>query len=166
MNELDAVSSLVFVSLDCKIVGLLLLIFKRFRKWCFLISVRMYFSFIHWLFISAVLTILLQVDVGVCVPQQPEQVLALRNCCCKFFALLWWFCLSPPPPHLHLPTFWATINSSMCSDHRIKDSAVFASQPLILRVRRQRVRHDVNTFWNHKSDLQWLFFPHDTVAPR
>lgn len=28
MNELDAVSSLVFVSLDCKIVGLLLLIFK------------------------------------------------------------------------------------------------------------------------------------------
>lgn len=40
MNEMDAVSSLVFL-LDCKIVGLL--IFKRFHKWCFLISVRMYF---------------------------------------------------------------------------------------------------------------------------
>lgn len=41
MKEMDAVSVLVFVLLDCKIVGLL--IFKRFHKWYFLISVRMYF---------------------------------------------------------------------------------------------------------------------------
>lgn len=63
---------------------------------------------------------------------------------------------------LHLPTFWATINSSMCSDHSIQ--LCLHPDPWYAV---SGVRHDVNTFWNDESYLQWFlfFFHHDTVAP-
>lgn len=49
----------------------------------------------------------------------------------------------------------------MCGDHS-KIQLCLHPDPSILRV---RSRHDVNTFWNDESYLQWLF-PHDTVALR